>query len=133
MFRREDDLKPYKDFNHVIKEFFRALQAQFPHIPDAKKPIMYYKILKTFNKRQPQKRFHQIIGPYAMHVMQKDEAFFLTSFADDGVADVMESARQVWGTITQEQKDMVWGYLVRLLQLSFACEQHKLDSRKRLF
>lgn len=133
MFRREDDLKPYKDFNKVIKEFFRALQSMFPHVPDAKKPIMYYKILKTFNKRQPQKRFHQVVGPYTMQVMQRDESFFLTSFSDAAVEDVLDTARQVWQTMTPEQKELVWGYLLQLMQLSYICEQHKIDARKRLF
>lgn len=133
MFRREDDLKPYKDFNQVIKEFFRALQTEFPHVPDVKKPLLYYKILKTFNKRQPQKRFQQIIGPYALQVLQKDETFFLTTFSGEGVEDVMDSTRATWITMSNEQKEMVWNYLTRLLQLSYACEQHKQESRKRLF
>lgn len=133
MFRQEDDLKPYKDFNMVIKEFFRTLQVQFPHVPDVKKPLLYYKILKTFNKRQPQKRFQQIIGPYSMQLLQKNETFFMTSFQDDGVADVMDAARETWRTMTSEQKEMVWGYLLQLLHLSAVCEQHKLQARKRLF
>lgn len=133
MFRREDDLKPYKEFNKVIKEFFRALQAEFPHVPDAKKPIFYYKILKTLNKRQPQKRFQQTLAPYSLQVLQKDEGFFLTSFKDEAVDDVMDSTRQVWRTMTNQQKEMVWGYLIQLLQLSYACEEHKAQARKKLF
>jgi hypothetical protein len=133
MFRREDDLKPYKEFNQVIKDFFRTLQTEFPHVADAKKPILYYKILKTFNKRQPQKRFQQIVGPYSLQVLQRDELFFITTFSGEGVEDVMETAREVWGTMTNAQKEMVWSYLTKLLQLSYACEQHKQEARKRLF
>ena len=133
MFRNSDDLVPYKNFNQVIKEFFREIQAMFPNVPEAKKPIFYYKLLKTINKRQPQKRFHQILGCYTMQIIERDEKFFLTTFNNDAVEDVMVVVRNIWGSMLPEQKERIWEYMYKLVHLSYACEKHRIENMKKLF
>jgi uncharacterized protein YpbB len=133
MFRNGDDIKPYKDFNQILKQLFREIQAMFPNVPEAKKPIMYYKLLKTINKRQPQKRFQQMLGPYIQYIADKNESFFLTSFSDDGVADMMGTIRQLWTALNTEQKDRMWQYMQTLVHLSYVCEMKKKETMKSLF
>lgn len=133
MFRNSEDLQPYKDFNKVIKEFFREIQVMFPNVPEAKKPIFYYKLLKTINKRQPQKRFQQILGPYTMQIVERNESFFLSSFSNAAVDDIIMDVRRLWGTMPDNHKNVVWDYMYRLINLSYICEQKRAENMKRLF
>jgi hypothetical protein len=119
----------------VIKDFFRQLVVMFPHLPDIKKPILYYKILKTINKRQPQKRFQQVLGPYTHHIVQQDERFFLDKWNTDNqsIDDIMEVVRKEWSKMNREQKQYVWQNLYKLMQLSQECEAHRMEKMKRLY
>lgn len=136
MFRNADDLVPYKNFNKALKEFFRELPVMLPHCSEAKKPIIYYKMLKTLNKRQPQKRFQQILGPYVPFILNKDDSIFLSPdfhvHGDNG-QDMMSIVRTEWKTMTADQRERVWEALHNLVQLSHLCEVHKTQMKKRLF
>lgn len=134
MLRNADDLLPYKNFNKALKEFFRELPVMLPHCPEAKKPILYYKMLKTLNKRQPQKRFQLILGPYTAFILQKDDSVFMSpTFNSEAVGDIMGTIRTEWQRMTSDQKERIWTVLNQLVQLSYLCEVQRNENRKKLF
>ena len=105
-------------FNEMMDQFLSELKQTFPEEKSIKKYYTGFDILRKANPRKCIVEFMEQVSPYANHIMQKDDSFFLTPGAK--VPKIIEDlgVRRLWTPeLSQTTKDAIWQYLQTLYML----------------
>ena len=101
-------------FNDMMQQFLDELVLTFP---DEKKLAKYqnsFSILRKANGKKPLKEFMETVGPYANHLMQKDEEFFKTHASEVPFLDDLDIPRLWSDNLSETTKNAIWQYLQTL-------------------
>jgi len=101
-------------FNDMMQQFLDELVLTFP---DEKKLAKYqnsFVILRKANAKKPLKEFMEAVGPYANHLMQKDEVFFKTHASEVPFLDDLDIPRLWTDDLSEATKNAIWQYLQTL-------------------
>jgi hypothetical protein len=75
----------------------------------------------NLDKRTPLKAFGKYASKYETYIMEKNEAFFLeetyTDISHKVNFDMIKKLKEVWQTLSPENKDTVWKYFQVLVYL----------------
>lgn len=118
---------PHRDFNTTLKHVLRALRAKLPGM-DGTLAFMLasYKMMKTVNRRWPQRYFAEALGAHAERIAARDEAFFNdpASFEVPGNEQVVGEVRAGWKLLSAADKAFVWDCCDALLAKAAAAREH---------
>lgn len=116
---------PFKDFNTTVKHVLRMLRGRMPAMEQQFTFMLAgYKMMKTINKRWPQRYYHEAIHvPYGARVAARDEAFFVApgSFRVEGYDELVGDLLGAWRALGAGDKDVVWEALEVLHAKCGAC------------
>lgn len=125
MLKMDGCLEPincFKEFNKALKLFMRELIKVYPDISELKLMFSIYKMMKTINKKSPQRYFHELIAPHSDDLLKKDMVFFLSKEFDDAISSkIISRLKSEYYMMNEENKDMVWKHIVVLYHLSVKC------------
>lgn len=116
-------------FNEKLNEFFTDIIAVFPDIKDFKTFKSGLSVLKNINVKSPQIIFNNhILNKFKEEIYKKDENFFLNEAEYDILSketdywlDFIKQIKNIWKTMSEENKEIVWKYLHILCILSDKC------------
>lgn len=119
----------YDLFNEKSDEFFKDLVSTFPNIEEFRYWRSGLSLMKNMDPKSPQKFFNSNIAcKYREYIVNKNEDFFL---GDDAIAiesdhkqywqDFIKYLRQIWKTLDQDNKEVIWKYFHILTVLSDKC------------
>jgi hypothetical protein len=122
----------YERFNENCDEFFKDLTISYPHIDQFRQLRSGLNLIKNLDQKKPQQIFNTYVGDkFRDQILSKDEGFFLTTDkieimkSDNGReywVNFISYIRQIWTTLTVENKDIIWRYFHVLLVLSDKCK-----------
>lgn len=121
----------YERFNEKSDEFCKDLIQCFPGIDQFKYVRSGLSLLKNIDMKQPQRIFHTYISTtnYRDFILEKNEDFFLNttdihimSERKEYWTEFIQQIRDIWKTLSQDDKDTVWKYFHILLVLSDKCQ-----------
>jgi hypothetical protein len=98
-------------FNDLLQQFLDELEVAFPDDAKIKKYQASFILVRKSSVRKPLTEFMASIGPYASHIMTKNEEFFLTS---DSEFVKNLNIPKLWGKASDANKDAIWQYLQTL-------------------
>ena len=121
----------YKDFNSAAKYFIRDLMTSYPEFPEFKTLFTIYKIVKSINKKAPQRYLRDLVLERCkVQIMQEDDSLF-----DAGVIDINElplpvkllltdfnNIKEIWTSLEEKDKSAIWKHLKVLTILSIRCD-----------
>lgn len=117
-------------FNKSTDEFLGELAQTFPNIQQFSHFRTAFNLLKTVTPDKPQTFFDTYIAiPYKEKILAKDETFFLKEQYDiesdskDYWFSFIETIRNLWSTLSDDNKDIVWQYFKVLIVLNDKCLQ----------
>jgi hypothetical protein len=121
----------YKDFNHVLKTFIRDLQSSYPDIKELSLMMGLYKIMKTMNRKMPQKYYHKLVAEkYSDYIIKKNFDFFLSDeFDDKEISYILKPLKNKFINLPINEQEMIWKHSVVLLSFSNKCRDNNLDYR----
>lgn len=116
-------------FNQKVEEFLRDLTDAFPNIKQFSNFKTGFILMKNLDDKKPQKIFHDyVFVPYARHIKEKNEQFFLeTSFDTSNSSraeyweDFIQNIRGIWNSLGEKDKNSIWTYLQLLVKLDEKC------------
>lgn len=115
-------------FNKVTDEFLTQLIQTFPNVATFSQFKTGFQVLKTFNKYQPQSIFNTYVSiPYRHQIVEKDEQFFLnekydiSSDSQDYWQGFVDTLRQLWRQLNDDNKEVIWQYFRVLITLNDKC------------
>jgi hypothetical protein len=101
-------------FNDMMQQFLDELVLTFP---GEKKLVKYqntFSLLRKANGKKPLKQFMESVGPYATHLMQKDEEFFKKHAPEIPFLDELDIGRLWTDELSETTKGAIWQYLQTL-------------------
>ena len=101
-------------FNDMMQQFLDELVLTFPN---EKKLVKYqntFVLLRKANQKKPLKEFMETVGPFANHLMQKDEEFFQTHAAEVPFLNDLDIPRLWNSELSETTKNAIWQYLQTL-------------------
>ena len=101
-------------FNDMMQQFLDELVLTFP---TEKKLVKYqntFVLLRKANQKKPLKEFMETVGPFANHLMQKDEEFFQTHAAEVPFLNDLDIPRLWNSELSDATKGAIWQYLQTL-------------------
>jgi hypothetical protein len=105
----------------------------YPNILELKLMFSLYKMMKTVNKKAPQKYFHSLVDGHGNELINKNFDYFLSDeFSEAQVNKILVPLKQHFLKLDEETKDMIWKHLIVLYHLSLQCEE-KIDIKNSLF
>jgi hypothetical protein len=130
-----DKLTFFRLFNKHADEFCRDLVSTFPEVSEFKQLKSALLLVKNLDERKPQEVFVKFLTQDIRNsILTKDEAFFLTEVHNhkhiikhveevdgsqwDGIVDML---RELWGTLDESNKDVIWKYFHVLVAISDKC------------
>lgn len=111
-------------FNAKMQEFLNDLVAAFPDVQDFKMCKSALTLALSFYPKKPQEIFNTYVAvPYKSFIIDKNEEFFLSHdfkhvVNSDADFDIVERIRNVWGVMSDTDKESVWKYFQILLVLN---------------
>lgn len=105
-------------FNDMMEQFLRELTQTFPEEKTIKKYAMSFDLVRKSNPRKCVESYMISMSPHSEHIMQKNEAFFLSN--TDNVAMFKDiNLPKYWNDpeLSQGTKDAIWQYLQTLFIL----------------
>lgn len=118
---------PYVEFNLHLKHLIRCLKTSYPEIKELY--IMYglYKIMKTVNKKMPQKYFHKLVADkYSNDIINKNFDIFMSDeFDDPDVTYILIPLKLKFNLLSNDEKNIIWEHLIVLLSLNKRCIESK--------
>lgn len=114
----------YKEFNHTLKTFIREMIYRFPEVNELKLILGLYKMMKTINKKSPQKYFHMLIAEkHSNDIIKKNYEYFLSEeFDDKEISYLLKPMKEKFKTITDEEKEIIWKHMIILLACNKNCQ-----------
>jgi len=101
-------------FNDMMQQFLDELVLTFPNEKKLAKFQNSFAILRKANGKKPLKEFMETVGPYANHLMQKDEEFFKTHASEVPFLDDLDIPRLWTDDLSETTKNAIWQYLQTL-------------------
>ena len=98
-------------FNDMMEQFLEELVQTFPEEPTIKMYHTSFGVLRKANARACLENYMKSVVPYANHVMQKDDTFFLDN------PNVIEGLdlKKIWTPdVSDQTKSAIWQYLQTL-------------------
>ena len=90
-----------------------------------------FELLIKYNQRLSLNYFKETVYPYKDNIMSKNSDFFLKKDYEDDVnkidmnnswtLDRVLDMKNIWGQLSNENKDIVWNYFIVLIKLSEMC------------
>ena len=113
----------YKEFNHALKTLLRELIAAYPMVKELKPMLLLYKVMKTVNRKMPQKYFHQLIAEHHYNnIISKNYDFFISDdFNDKEVSYIMSPLKNIFKTLTEDERTIIWEHMILLLSCNNKC------------
>lgn len=115
-------------FNHTAEEFLTELSQTFPSVAVLSQFRTGFSFLRKVDKQQPQSVFDRYVASkYKQYILDQDEVFFLNENYDvsgekkDYWMDFIDSIRQIWQGMTDDNKAIVWKYFRVLIALNDKC------------
>jgi hypothetical protein len=127
-----NQLNPYKRFNSTIKEFIRELISIFPDQKIFRTFLLIYKIVKSISKKTPQKMCKQyIIANNRNDILNENDTFITRlNFEDESMPLAVKLVLkdtigfyEIWKTIDEENKKIIWIHMKVIIALSDKCDQ----------
>ena len=121
-----DATSPFELFNRKLEDFVDDLHPVIGHLPEYKLVSSGIKWLSQYDAQKNQQLFDKyVLEYYENRIMQRDEAFFLSSdnygYQDMNLVQLLKS---VWATsLTPNDKNAVWGHMQVLTVLSRRCRE----------
>jgi hypothetical protein len=105
----------------------KELSTAFPHIGFVKFMSASFYLLKKMNKRYPHRIFDKYLGsPYEKQLLDRNEAFFVDPAFNIAYWDnYINNIKEVWKTLDQTNKNVVWDHLTVLVALNRKCLEYK--------
>lgn len=117
-------------FNNKLDEFLRDLHDTFPDLHDFKVLRNGLTLAKNLDEKMPQKFFDEYVAnEYEGFIIKQDEQFFLEHDYKKVVdeysvdLDIVGKLKEVWSTLDDDNKDVVWKYMKVLVLLNRKCKQ----------
>lgn len=122
----------FESFNTKLDEFLRDLMSTFPEMKDIKVLRSGVQLAKTMDIKMPQSFFNSHVAMrYEDKILEKDERFFLEEDYRELLSqkingqsidmDIVGKLKQIWGTLDDDNKSVVWKYLHVLVLLNRKC------------
>jgi hypothetical protein len=126
-------------FNRKLEEFVQDLTTVFPDDADFVLARQSLRLLRNVDDRKPRAVFDGWVQPYKQRILERDDNFFLSDGFAHGVvdrnvkdptkaeasrsfaSDLVQRIRKYWGTLSPENRDVVWKYLDLLVKLNERC------------
>lgn len=103
-----------KAFNDMMEQFLEELVQTFPDEPGMKKFQASFDLLRKANARLCMDNFMSCVGPYAQHVMSKDDSFFLEHSSEMEFLNDL-NLKKIWTPeLSDNTKGAIWQYLQTL-------------------
>lgn len=118
-------MESYKNFNKALKFFMRELMSMYPNMPELKLMFSFYKVMKTVNKKAPEKYFYDLVAPYHNDLLKKNlECFMKEDIVEDPtIKKMLGPLKEEYQKMKPENKDMIYNHIILLYKLSLICEQ----------
>jgi hypothetical protein len=120
----------YECFNSKLDEFLKDLTSSFPDIKDLRLVKSGLQLAKNIDIKLPQSVFDEHVAVrYEEKIVKKDEKFFLTETYEDVVKkhgidlDVVGRIKDIWSTLGDTDKEIIWKYLQVLVIINRKCKQ----------
>jgi hypothetical protein len=121
--------KVYIDlFNSKAEEFIKELTSSFPDIKQFQTFRSGFNLLKNLDKKKPQDVFNTYVYiEYKDYILQRNEVFFMnndveiTSTRKDQWLEFISNIRDIWKTLDDDNKDVIWKYFQVLVTLNEKC------------
>ena len=124
-----DKYKWTNTFNNTFQEFINDLINTFPDDKSFKLCKQSFTFMKNIDDTKPIEMFRVYALKYREQIISRDEGFFLNhDFKDEITADnvnlsveILMTLKSYWKQLTDDNKDVVWKYLVLLYKLNDKC------------
>lgn len=130
-----DKLVFFRLFNKHADEFCKDLVVTFPEVSEFKQLKSALLLVKNLDERKPQEVFAKFLTQDIRdNILRKDETFFMTEVHNhkhiikhveevdasqwDAIVDML---RELWGTLDESNKDVIWKYFHVLVAISDKC------------
>lgn len=119
----------YTAFNNKLVEFVSDLSNTFPEMHDLKVLKSGIQLAKTVDIKMPRQVFNEHVADvYEQQILDKNEDFFLKedyshiTQAHGLDIDIVSKLKEIWGTLDQENRNIIWKYLEVLVLLNRKCK-----------
>lgn len=111
-------------FNEIFQDMVRDLVNVFP--TDAELRLYEFGLKAAFiaDKFMVSRIFNENVTiPYADLIKQRDESFFISKSYEEythyeNVGDIISKLKNCWSELSEENKGIVWKYLIVLINLN---------------
>jgi len=119
-------------FNKKLEEFINDLITTFPEDDDFRTFKSSLVLLKNIDERKPQMVFHAWIPTFKQQILDRNESFFLNNdyndlrTADSDItSELISRLKHYWSQLDEANRDIVWKYLMVLVQIDDKCASFK--------
>lgn len=115
-------------FNSKAEEFIKELTTSFPDIKQFQTFRSGFSLLKNLDNKKPQDIFNTYVYiEYKDYILQRNEDFFLHNLVEfestrkDQWLEFIANIRNIWKTLDEDNKDVIWKYFQVLVTLNEKC------------
>jgi len=120
-----DNVKFSNIFNKTFSDFLADLVVAYPSDPDFKTFKHSFNILKSVDQFKGIKTFKKYVIEYRKQIVEKDSDFFMkedfknvAAEKQDVTNELISKLKNYWTSMSEDNKESVWGYLLVLLKTS---------------
>lgn len=125
-----DKLMYYELFNTKVHEFLKDLVNTFPNVQEFKKFKSGVILMENMDVKRPQMMFKEfVLSKYRDAIMNKDKDFLLseksyelTSTRKDYWEDFIKMLRDLWHSLDEPNREVIWKYFHVFVVLSDKCD-----------
>ena len=110
-----------KTFNNMLDEFYEDLLAvgNTELTNSVSMARMTTNVARASDPSTVPATFHKYVaGPYAAHIVKKNQDFFLGTNYQASTFDVVGFLRRCWPSLTADDQEAVWAHLQNLCKVS---------------
>ena len=112
----------YKSFNKCTKKLFKDLAILAPGNMTLKLAVAGFSIFKGLGKKLPGNYFYDVvIVPHENNIINRIPFFIVRDFGTIGFSGLGEKINQVWVTLPDDGKQVIWKNLDELVVLCKKC------------
>jgi hypothetical protein len=115
-------------FNSKAEEFIKELTTSFPDIKQFQTFRSGFSLLKNLDNKKPQDIFNTYVYiEYKDYILKRNEDFFLHNVVEfestrkDQWLEFIANIRNIWKTLDEDNKDVIWKYFQVLVTLNEKC------------
>jgi hypothetical protein len=115
-------------FNSKAEEFIKELTTSFPDIKQFQTFRSGFSLLKNLDNKKPQDIFNTYVYiEYKDYILKRNEEFFLHNVVEfestrkDQWLEFIANIRNIWKTLDEDNKDVIWKYFQVLVTLNEKC------------